>query len=196
MESLQYNHRRFNRKKQWFRIRLGAEQFFNYPALNLVWLLFIVGIVFLVMGEKKMIASFETILFLEPIFIGSMRFLLVFVPIICAVGFMQFVGDMAARKDEGNMCLVFGDRRNAEWQVPILISKKKLKKKNVVIREFYTTIPMKQWQEKKETIADIFNVSIVGEIEYGGKYNGNRIRLKTVHGRKIIKKDVLYDDML
>lgn len=195
MGNIQYNHRRFNRKKQWFRIRLGAEQFFNYPALNLIWVLFVIGIIFLARGEKKVITSFD-VSFLEPMFIGSIRFLLIFIPIICAVGVMQFVGDMAARKDEGNMCLVFGDKRNGEWQVPILISKKKLKKKNVVIREFYTTIPMKQWQEKKETIADIFNVSIVGEIEYGGKYNGNRIRLKTVHGRKIIKKDVLYDDIL
>lgn len=196
MKNSQYNHNRYNRKKQWYRTRLGAEQFFNYPALNLIWLLFIIGIMFLAMGEKKVKESLDVVSFLEPVFIGSMRFLLIFFPVICAVGVMQFVGDIAARKDEGNMCLIFGDRRDVEQQVPILISKKKLKKKSVVVREFYTTIPMERWQEKREAIADIFNVSIVGEIEYGGKYDGNKIRLRTVRGRKIIKKDVLYDDTL
>lgn len=194
MNDSQYNLNRYNRKKQWYRIRLGAEQFFNYPALNLIWILFTIGIVLLGIGERKLIASFDVVLFLEPVFIGSMRFLVIFFPIICAVGVIQFIGDITARKDEGNMCLVFGDRRDVKQQTPILISKKKLKRKNVVIREFYTTIPMERWQEKKETIADIFNVSIIGEIQYGGKYDGNKILFKTVQGRRIVKRGVLYDD--
>lgn len=194
MNNSQYNQNRYNRKKQWYRIRLGAEQFFNYPALNLTWLLFAIGIVFLEIGVKKVITSFDVGSFFEPVFIGSMKFLLLFFPIICAVGIMQFIGDITAKKDEGNLCLVFSDRRDTEQQTPILISKKRLKKKKVTVREFYTTIPMERWQEKRESIADIFNVSIIGEIEYGGKYDGNKIRLRTVRGRKIIKKDVLYDD--
>ena len=195
MKNSQYNQNRYNRKKQWYRIRLGAEQFFNYPVLNLIWLLFAIGIVFWAIGGKKMMASFDVQPFLEPIFISSMMFLLIFFPIICLAGILQFVGDITARKDDGNICLVFGNRRDTEQQVPILISKKKIKTKNVIVREFYTTIPMERWQEKREDIADIFNVSIIGEIEYGGKYDGNKIRLRTVRGRKIIKKDVLYDDM-
>ena len=193
-KNTQYNQKRYNRKKQWYRIRLGGEQFFQYPVLNLIWTLFIIGIIFLAMGEKMMMASFDMAPFLEPVFTGCMRFLLIFFPIICAVGVLQFIGGMVARKDEGNIRLVFGGGKDAEWQVPILISKK-LKRKNVVVREFYTTMPMERWRDKREAIEDIFNVSIVGEIEYGGKYDGNKIRLSTVHGRKIIRKDVLYDDV-
>lgn len=194
MEINEYNRRKYHRKRLWYRIRLGLEQFLNYPVLNIIWLLFGIGVVFLAIGERKLTASLEVASILEPIFVGSLNFLVAFFSIICAIGIIQSVGDFTARKDEGNMNIVFGDRCDVKQQSPILISKKKVKKKNVVVREFYTTIPMERWHEKKESIADILNVSIVGEIEYGGKYDGNKILLKTIQGRKIVKKDVLYDD--
>lgn len=194
MDNVQYNLRRYNRKKQWYRTRLGIEQFINYPILNFIWLLLCVGIVFLIFSERKLIASLDVPLVFEPVFVVCMQFLAVIFPVACVIGIMQFIGEITARKDEGNMSLVFGDRRDMNQQSPVLISKRKIKRKNVIVREFYTTIPMERWQEKKETIADILNVSIVGEIEYGGKFEGNKILFKTIQGRKIVKKDVLYDD--
>lgn len=59
MDNKEFNEQRHNRKKQEHRFILGIQQLWNYPLLNLIWLLFAVGVVFLVIVEKKYIANME-----------------------------------------------------------------------------------------------------------------------------------------
>lgn len=83
---------------------------------------------------------------------------------------------------------------------PILISRRKMKGvDNVTIREFYTYIPKKRWEEMQEEIADCMNITFVSPyIEYGGKHRnkGNRIIIYSVPNRKFKKRGALYDEKL
>lgn len=196
MDNKQFNEQRHNRKKQKYRLLLGIQQLWNYPILNLIWLLFGIGVVFLVIAEKEYIANVEVVPVFESIFSACMTAIMIIFPIICAIGIVQFIGFCFAIKDEADMELVFGDKRDVKNQPPMLISKKKDKKSGVITREFYTTIPMERWQEKKETICDILNVHLIGEISYGGrkKNKGKHILFESVNGRRPKERGVLYDD--
>lgn len=196
MDNKEFNEQRHNRKKQHFRFTLGIQQLCNYPLLNLVWLLFAVGVVFLVMVERKYIASIEVYPIFETIFSTCMTAITVIFPIICAIGIVQFIGFLFAIRDEADMELVFGDKRDVKNQPPMLISKKKDRKSGVTKREFYTTIPMERWKEKKEAICDRLDVHLIGDITYGGrkKNKGNHIYFESAKGRNPKERGVLYDD--
>lgn len=151
-----------------------------------------VGTVLLINGKGKIINMFNTPPLLTPIINVCLNFLVVFIPVIISISIIQGVGELTARKDEADLMFVF-DKKELINGCPILIQKKTFKN-GITIREFYSKIPMEKWQERKEALADIFNVHIVGEIEYGGKSNGNKILIKTAKGRKAKDRGVLYDD--
>ena len=196
MDNKQFNEQRHNRKKQKYRLLLGIQQLWNYPILNLIWLLFGIVVVFLVIAEKEYIANVEVVPVFESIFSACMTAIMIIFPIICAIGIVQFIGFCFAIKDEADMELVFGDKRDVKNQPPILISKKKDRKSGVIKREFYTTIPMERWQEKKEAICDRLDVHLIGDITYGGrkKDKGNHIYFESAKGRNPKERGVLYDD--
>lgn len=154
MDNKQFNEQRHNWKKQQYRFSLGIQQLWNYPMLNIVWLLFAVGVVFLVMAERKYIANMDIYPMFESIFSACMTAVIIIFPIICAIGIVQFIGFLFSIRDEADMEIVFGDKRDVKNQPPMLIFKKKDRKSGVIKREFYTTIPMERWQEKKEAICD------------------------------------------
>ena len=52
MDNKEFNERRHNRKKQECRFRLGIQQLWNYPIINLLWILFAGGVVLMVITEK------------------------------------------------------------------------------------------------------------------------------------------------
>ena len=196
MDSKQFNEERHNRKKQKYRVILGIQQLWNYPLLNFIWVLFAVGVVCLMIVEKKYIANMDMYPMVESIFSACMTALIIIFPIICAIGIVQFVGFCFAIKDEADMEIVFGDKRDVKNQQPMLISKKKDRKSGVIKREFYTTIPMERWQEKKEAICDRLDVHLIGDITYGGrkKNKGNHIYFESAKGRNPKERGVLYDD--
>lgn len=177
MDNKEFNEQRHNRKKQQYRFILGIQQLWNYPLLNLIWGLFAGGVVFLVMAKSKYIASVEVYSMFETIFTVCTTAIIIIFPIICAIGIVQLVGFLFAIRDEADMEIVFGDKRDVKNQPPILIFKKKDRKSGVIKREFYTTIPMERWQEKKEAICDRLDVHLIGDITYGGrkKNKGNHI---------------------
>lgn len=78
-------------------------------------------------------------------------------------------------------------------KMKLLIYKKKIKGRNVTVREFYTTIPKERWQDRKEAICDILNIHIIGDIEYSNN-NGHKIVIKSAKGRKLSERGVRYDD--
>lgn len=196
MDSKQFNEERHNRKKQKYRVILGIQQLWNYPLLNFIWVLFAVGVVCLMIVEKKYIANMDVYPMFESIFSVCMTAVIIMFPIICAIGIVQLIGLLFAIRDEADMEIVFGDKRDIKNQPPILIYKKKDRKSGVTKREFYTTIPMERWQEKKEAICDRLDIHIVGDITYGGrkKNKGNHIYFESAKGRNPKERGVLYDD--
>lgn len=197
MDNKQFNEKRHNRKKQYYRLYLGIQQLWNYPILNFIWLLFAVGVTFLVIVEKKYIDNIEVYSLFKSTFSICVKVIIIIFPIICAIGVLQFFGYCVAIKDEADMELVFGDKRDEKKQPPILIYKKKDRKSQVTKREFYTTIPMERWKEKKEAICDRMNIHLIGDISYGGrkKNKGNRMYFESAKGRKPKERGILYDDI-
>lgn len=196
MDIKQFNEERHNRKKQQYRFSLGIQQLFNYPLLNLIWVLFAVGIALMVIAEKKYVANMEVYPMFESIFSVCMTVIIIIFPVICAIGLIQFIGFCFAIKDEADMEIVFGDKQDVKNQPPILIYKKKDRKSKVIKREFYTTIPMERWQAKKETICDRMDIYLIGDITYGGKKKnkGNHIYFESAKGRNPKERGILYDD--
>lgn len=196
MNNKEYNEQRHNRKKQQYRLELGFQQLWNYPILNFIWVLFAVGVVLLIKVKKKYIANMDVYPMFETVFSTCMKAIIIIFPIICAIGLIQFIGFCFAIKDEADMEIVFGDKRDVKNQSPMLIFKKKDRKSGVIKREFYTTIPMERWQEKKEAICDRLDVHLIGDISYGGmkKNKGNHIYFESAKGRNPKERGVLYDD--
>lgn len=165
----------------------------NYSAINLIWILIFVGMYFLVRGKNILLSSLDMPQLLEPIFRWCLLAFLVIFPILLIVGMIQGIGEITARRDEADVYRAFSDRRDVKNEAPILIYKKKIKGRDVTVREFYTTIPMERWQDRKEAICDILNIHIIGDIEYSN-HNGHKIVIKSAKGRKTSERGVLYDD--
>jgi hypothetical protein len=194
LEIKDYIKRNYNRKKQFYRITLGFQQLGNHPAINIAWILFIVVTVAVVCFIKRLKQFLDIPDMIRPVLDRCVMAIELVLPVLCLIGILEVIGYFTAIKDESNLKLVFGNKRDIEYMTPILIYKRYIKNKGVTVREFYTTIPMKEWLDKKESISDSLNITIVGDIEYGGNNDGNRIIFKSVKCRKLVKKDVLYDD--
>lgn len=196
MDNQNYNIQRYKRKKQRYRLMLGIQQLLNYPMLNIIWILFGFGVMILAVAVKNFSTNLGIHSGLSQIFEECMKVFMILFPIICAVGLIQMIGNIFARQDEADMELVFDDKRNVKNQPSILIFKKKDKKSGVIKREFYTTISMKRWQEKKDAICDRMDIHLIGDITYGGrkKNKGNHIYFESAKGRKPMERGVLYDD--
>mgnify|MGYP000882466080 CR=1 FL=1 len=196
MDSKQFNEERHNRKLQLYRFALGMQQFWSHPILNIVWLLVLCGMAVMKRIMDKWSVGIDTNSILADIYSVSMTIIFIIIPMLCIIGMIQFVGFCFAIKDEADMEHVFGDKRDVKNQSPILISKKKDRKSGVIKREFYTTIPMERWQEKKEAICDRMDVHLIGDISYGGrkKNKGNHIYFESAKGRNPKERGVLYDD--
>ncbi|MBP3593081.1 MAG: hypothetical protein J6J44_01010 [Lachnospiraceae bacterium] len=197
MDNKQYNEQRYKRKKNLYRFVLGAQQLMNYPVLNLIWVLFAVGVVCVLIGEKKLIENIEIHPLLITIFSACMTAILIVLSIICAIGLIQFIGYCFAVKDEADIELAVTAYRDGKYQPPILMHKKKDRKSGVIKREFYTTIPMERWQEKKEAICDSMDIYLISDITYGGrkKNKGRQVYFESTQGRKPMERGVLYDDI-
>lgn len=195
MENNTYNIRRKNQIKQLMRLKLGFNQFIHKPILNLLWLLvcFVTAIIIVLKNELTEIINIPQLI--EPIFNIALNIFVFLIPIIMIFAILEYIGEYTARRDEAKLMVAFSakDLRNG---CPILISKRKIKGTDVIVREFYSNIPYDVWIGKKEVIADAMNVHFVEEIQYGGKGNNNGkiIVIKTARGRKPIDRGVLYDD--
>lgn len=193
MDKDAYLARQRNRKKQMLRFKLGVSQLINKPLLNLFWILIAVFAVLLIFFKDKLMNGFDIPHILAPAFEFTMNFAVIILPILLSWYVIEIIAEKTAIRDEANLILVF-DSKVLKAGHPILISKKKVKGTNVIVREFFTYIPYNTWLEYKDAIADVMNVHFVEEIQYGGNHDGNRIVLKTAKGRKAIQRDVMYDE--
>lgn len=187
-----------NRTRLYFRLRLGLGQLVSRPYNIIIPLLLL--FLFLELWKYKWtLFPFEAVpVPLQPIYQCTISVGVVLIPIVFLIGFLEFLGNMTARCDEGNLIIAFTvkDLRNGH---PLLISRKKITGTDITIREFFSNIPMNIWVDRKEELADQMNVHFVEPcIEYGGKKkdNGKRIRLYTAPGRKRLERGDLYDSEL
>lgn len=196
MDNTKFNEQRYCRKRRKYRLYLGIQQLINYPLLNFLWILFIDGAVFIASEGKKYIGNMIDYPVFGSIVPICMIAMIIIFSVLCVIGLIMFIGGCFALKDEANMEIAFGDKKDVRNQPPILISKKKHRKSGIIQREFYTTIPMERWQEKKEAISDIMNIHIISDITYGGrkKNKGNHIYFESAKGRNPTERGVLYDD--
>lgn len=188
-----YVEKRRNQERQYLRLRLGILQFLHIPVLNLLWIPIIV-VICVVYGKKDMVLSLIDIPdFIFPIYRYAIMILAVLIPIVCILALTDFIGEMTARKDEARLYVAFSaqELRNG---CPILMDKKYIKNKDVIMREFYSNIPMQIWIERQEAIQDALNCHFVENLCYGGKANGKIIVMMTAKGRKPASRGDLYDD--
>lgn len=196
MNNNEFNEQRHNRKKQFCIFILGFHQLIYHPLINIIWILFAGGVVALIIAKSKLISLYDANPLLNEVFEVCMNAMVIIFPVICVIGLIQFIGFITAIRDEADMSIVFGDKRDVKNQPPILRYKKTDRKSGVTKREFYSAIPMERWQEKKESICDRMDIHIIGDITYGGRHRniGNRIIIESAKGRKSKDRGVLYDD--
>ena len=187
--------KRHSRKRQQCHLIVGLQQFKNHLYLNFLWLIFVAGIAFLIVSVKDLDIDVNPILN-AAVYI-CIKILIIVIPIMCAIRIIQFVGSCFALKDEADLKIVFSNKNNIKKQPPILIFKKKDRKTGIIKREFYSTISLSVWQEKREAICDRMNIRIIGDFSYGGKYKdkGYRIYFEAVKGRKPKERGILYDEI-
>lgn len=191
MEKNQYIEMRYMRKKQWYRLQLGFFQFVRIPILNIIWLALGAGIHLLNRGRKSVLCFFEEFVLLTKVINGCLAIIITIVSALAVIAVLRGIGELAARKDEADLVLAF-ETHDLRGGAPLLIHKKKISKKDVVIREFYSTIPLKRWNNRSDEIADEMHVRFVGNIEYGRK--ANRVVMKTIEGREVKDRGILYDE--
>lgn len=194
----EYINKKRQRKEAFYRIWLGAQQILQYPWLILfmisIWIPFpiIWKIINNIMPTYFIPTSLQEI-------VNAIGFiLLIMLFILLEVAFVRVVGVLTARKIESNLVIAFRGLK-ATYSCPILIKLKKDKHTGVTVSEFHSEIPLKEWRNAMDSIADILNVHFVNPcIEYGGKNNDNGriIRLYTAKGRKLPERGILYDDEL
>ena len=184
-----YNEMQYRRKKNFYRCQLGLWTLFNKPGYNIVWF-FVVPVIFLFEYIKRVyITSLNIPSILSSAFFISEKIVTFLFPIILIISVIYAIGELIARNDENNLLLAF-DEKDLKKGIPILTFKKKSNK--VTVREFYSNIPLNRWNEKREEIAHVMNITIIGDIQYSKK---NLIQFKAVFGKTPKENKVLYDDI-
>lgn len=193
MKHDKYLTQRRNRLLQYLRLRLGVQQLFNKPILNILLIPIIVLFVVLWKEKYKAIFLFDVPEILFSAFHFSVSFMAIMIPLLLFLLILETIGKLTARKDEVALMIAF-EPKELRNGCPILMKKRKIKGTSVIKREYYSDIPLYVWEEKKLAIADAMNIRFVEEIQYGGRANGKRIVLYTSSGRKAESREKLYDE--
>lgn len=193
MNDIDYIQRRENSRKQRLRIRLGIFQMIYRPVLCLLFLPIVAGTIFLWIKKDMAFSLFDVPQALFPIYRYSVLLIMILLPIIFTFAVIETIGNVTARKDETDLQNAF-NKQELRNGCPVLMNKKRVKGSSVMMREFYSNIPMQTWLERQEDIADAMNVHFVEGLCYGGKSNGKRIVMYTIRGRKAASRGDLYDE--
>lgn len=195
MSNVDYIQQRKNRKKQHLRIRLGILQMIHKPLLNILLVPIIALVVFIWIKKDIIFTLFKVPQILFPIYKYTIIILAVLLPLLFLLVLVEAIGNITARKDEADLQDAFSneDLRNG---CPILMNKKKIKGTAVIMREFYSYIPIETWKERRKEIAHSMEVYFVGEIQYASEKNRKRIVMYTSPGSEPPKRGGLYDEEL
>lgn len=187
----EYNENKQRRKKNIYRIRLGIITLINKPILNIVWIPIFILITIFENIKNVYISSLNIPKILFFIFSICEKVLTYLIPAILVFSVIYLIGELLSRTDENDLLLAF-DEKDLKKGNPILVFKKLLNNKKVILREFYTNIPLNKWNEKKEDISHVMNITIIGNIQYSKK---NLIQFKSVVGKTPKESCILYDDI-
>lgn len=194
-----YIQTRYNRIKNHFRFRLGFQQLILRPYNMIVPMGLCLLFIFFWKSRWIIFRINELPAIIHPICRYAVSIAVIGIFLTLLYTYILFLGEITARKDEANIAVVLPANALRNGNHPILISRKKIRGTHISIREFYSNISLKIWQEHQEAISDSLNVHFVSPyIEYGGKRNdnGNRVRLYTIPGKKRIDRGILYDEEL
>lgn len=194
-----YIGRTMKRKMILHRLYLGIQQLVYRPYYNIA-IVALLGMYLIIWKYRNVFLDLKYIpMAIEQTVVCSVSVMLMIAFILLLVLCIEKIGELSARRDEARLIVAFKPS-DLKHGFPILISRRKMRSAdNVTIREFYTCIPKKRWEEMQEEIADCMNVTFVAPyIEYGGKQRnkGNRIIIHSVPNRKLKKRGVLYDEKL
>lgn len=190
-----YIQKRRNRQKIFLRLRFGISQMIYKPLLSVLLFPIVASTIFLWMKKDVIYTLFDVPYFLLPMYHYTILSLLILLPVICIFTVIMGIANLLAQKDEADLQNAF-NKQELRNGCPILMNKRRIKGSNVIMREFYSNIPMRTWLERQEDIADAMNVHFVEELCYGGKSNGKRIVMYTAQGRKTTSRGTLYDEEL
>ena len=193
------NNATYNRRKHLYRIKFGINQMINHPLLNLIWILYIVLSILFVVAVNRLEIMTEVVVpiaIAKNIILITIRIATVLLIILSVIAILSIVGEIYARKDEMNVNLALSGKKNVTEFPPILIKKKHLKYTTVTEREFYSSTPLSDWEDRQEAICDRLNVHMVGKMQYGGKKhnNGNLIYFMSACDRVPEYKEEIIDD--
>lgn len=191
-----YRKRRRNRIQRWYRVRLGAIQMINKPVLNIVLLPVIIFSIIIWGKQDLLLVLFKVSDFWMPIYRYMSIILVILFPIISILAIFDTIGNITARKDEADLQEAF-EKNELRNGCPILINKKRIKGSDVIMREFYTEIPEKIWDKRKNEIADSMNIHYVKKdkpFSHGEKANGRRIVMYSGEGREDPERGEIYDE--
>lgn len=181
-------------QKRYFRIRLGILQLVHKPLLNLL-LIIPLSVFILLIYWKSQVLTAEIPVFFLSLVNFFLELASIFVPLFLIVAIIALIGVLSAIGDEANVEIAFS-RDELRNGCPILINKKRIKDTDVLLREFYSNIPLRIWNRRTEELSDSLNVHFVEEIQYGGKSDGKRIVIRTAPSRELPQRITLYDDEL
>lgn len=186
-----YNENKQRRMKNIYRIKLGFTTLLNKKILNVIWIPIIILIIVFKNIKDNYISSLNIPIIFDTVFSVSIKILAFLIPIILMLSVLYLIGEFFARKDENCLLLAF-DEKDLKKGYPILTLKKTLNNKKVILREIYSNIPLNKWNDKKEDIEYVMNITIIGEIQYSKK---NLIQFKSVLDCTPKESDLLYDDI-
>ncbi len=197
MNSEDYIKIRRKRIEFYARLNLGMQQLIQKPHNVFVILAIVVAFVIVWRYKNVVISTLGIPAMLLPMFQYTVSIILIVLLILSVLGVLKTLGILASRYDEACLIMAFSssDLRHGH---PILISRKRLKGTKVIVREFYSTIPMKSWLAIQDSIADALNSTFVTPYTtYGGrnKDNGNRIVIYTKVGRSQKESKMIYDEI-
>ena len=192
-----YLEQQWNRAKLFSRLRLGLLKLKTRPYTNIpiVLSIFILSNIW---RSKKIFTLKTASPQLSSIFQYTLSILMILLPLIFMAGYIHFLGELTAKRDEGCLISAFKPQelRNG---YPLLMSYHKIKGTNLTIKEFHSNIPLSTWEKNQAEISDAMNLYLVEPfITYGGKRKSNskRICLYTAPGRLRPERGALYDDEL
>ena len=191
-----YRKRRRNRIHRGYRVRLGATQMINKPVLNIVLLPVIICSIIIWGKQDLLLVLFKVSDFWMPIYRYMSIILVILFPSISILAIFDTIGNITARKDEADLQEAF-EKNELRNGCPILINKKRIKGSDVIMREFYTEIPEKIWDKRKNEIADSMNIHYVKKdkpFSHGEKANGRRIVMYSGEGREDPERGEIYDE--
>lgn len=166
----------------------------QYPILLLLLLPIIVLTILAWIKMDFILSLFDVAQILLPVYTVMIKIFSVMIPLIVILGIIDTIGTLSARKDEVRMQMVFEEKelRNGS---PILMYKRKDKLRGVIIREWYSPIPLKTWVERQDGIEHQMKEHLVKELDYDSKVNDNRILMYSAKGIKAVENEKPVYDM-